>query len=182
MTQQSSPLSSLRSAVANLSRIAEMVSVSLFIGMFVLFVVAVAQRYVLTRPANWIDESILVLFLWTTFLTEALVLTDREQVTFDVIWDVAGPGLRRAIGLLAAALVAVIFGLAAPTIIDYVTFLWRERTSALQWRLDWVYSCFIIYWLAVIVRAVDKLLRLGSRDWQTQVQNVAPDEKANVLG
>lgn len=168
--------------MALLSRGAEVISVTMFIGMFVLFVVSVAQRYVLARPANWIDESILVLFLWTTFLTEALVLSEREQVTFDVIWDVAGPGLRRAIGLLASALIVVIFTLAAPTIIDYVAFLWREQTSALQWRLDWVYACFIIYWLAVIVRAADKLLHLGSRDWQKQVQDVAPDEKANVLG
>ena len=154
----------------------------MFIGMFVLFVVSVVQRYVLVRPVNWVDESILILFLWSTFLTEALVLSEREQVTFDVVWDLAGPGLRRAIALLAASLVAVIFGLAAPTIVDYVAFLWREKTNALEWRLDWVYSCFIIYWLAVIVRAIDKLLRLGSRDWRTEVQDLAPDEKANVLG
>lgn len=175
-------LGTIRAGVRRISRAAEAVSVALFIGMFVLFVVSVVQRYVLVRPVNWVDESILILFLWSTFLTEALVLTEREQVTFDVIWDVAGPGLRRAIGLLAAALVAVIFILAAPTIVDYVGFLWREKTNALEWRLDWVYSCFVIYWLAVIVRAVDKLLLLGSGQWREHVKDVAPDEKANVLG
>jgi TRAP-type C4-dicarboxylate transport system permease small subunit len=175
-------LTAIRAAVRRLSGAAQAVSVAMFIAMFVLFVVSVIQRYVLVRPVNWVDESILILFLWSTFLTEALVLGEREQVTFDVIWDVAGPGLRRAIGLLAAALVAVIFTLAAPTIIDYVTFLWRERTNALEWRLDWVYSCFIIYWLAAIVRAVDKWMRLASNDWRAHVQDVAPDEKANVLG
>lgn len=175
-------LSTIRAGVRRISRAAEAVSVALFIGMFVLFVVSVVQRYVLVRPVNWVDESILILFLWSTFLTEALVLTDREQVTFDVIWDVAGPGLRRAIGLLAAALVAVIFTLAAPTIIDYVAFLWREKTNALEWRLDWVYSCFVIYWLAVIVRAIDKFLLLSAGPWRDQVKDVAPDEKANVLG
>jgi len=88
----------------------------------------------------------------------------------------------RFIGLLAAALVAVIFTLAAPTIVDYVTFLWREKTNALEWRLDWVYSCFIIYWLAVIVRAIDKLALLGSSGWREHVKDLAPDAKANVLG
>lgn len=175
-------LATVRAGVQRLSRVAQAISVAMFIGMFVLFVVSVIQRYVLVRPVNWVDESILILFLWSTFLTEALVLGEREQVTFDVVWDLAGPGLRRAIGLLAAGLVAVIFTLAAPTIIDYVMFLWREKTNALEWRLDWVYSCFIIYWLAVIVRAVDKFLLLGSRDWRAHVQDAAPDEKANVLG
>lgn len=175
-------LSTVRAGVQQISRWAQWLAVGMFIGMFVLFVVSVVQRYVLVRPVNWVDESILILFLWSTFLTEALVLSEREQVTFDVIWDLAGPGLRRAIGLLAAGLVALIFGLAAPTIVDYVTFLWREKTNALEWRLDWVYSCFIIYWLAVIVRAIDKLMRLGSDQWRSEVQNIAPDAKANVLG
>jgi TRAP-type transport system small permease protein len=175
-------LLALRAGGRRISQIAQWISVGMFIGMFVLFVVSVIQRYVLVRPVNWVDESILILFLWSTFLTEALVLREREQVTFDVIWDLAGPGLRRAIGLLAAALVAVIFTLAAPTIVDYVTFLWREKTSALEWRLDWVYSCFIIYWLAVIVRAIDKLALLTSSSWREHVKDLAPDAKANVLG
>jgi len=165
-----------------LSRYAEWVSVGMFIGIFGLFVVSVFQRYVLVRPVNWVDEVILILFLWSTFLTEALVLREREQVTFDVIWDVAGPRARRAIGLLAAAMVAAIFILAAPTIWSYVTFLWREKTNALEWRLDWVYSCFLIYWLAVIVRSMDKLLVLSSARWPEHVRDVAPDEKTNVLG
>ena len=175
-------LSTVRAGVRRISRAAQAVSVALFIGMFVLFVVSVVQRYVLVRPVNWVDEIILMLFLWSTFLTEALVLREREQVTFDVIWDVAGPRTRRAIGLLAAAIVAVIFILAAPTIWSYVTFLWREKTNALEWRLDWVYSCFLIYWLAVIVRSLDKLLVLSSARWPEHVRDVAPDEKTNVLG
>ena len=88
----------------------------MFIGIFVLFVVSVFQRYVLVQPVNWVDEAILILFLWSTFLTEALVLSEREQVTFDVVWDAAGPRTRRAIGLLAAVLVGLLFVLAAPTI------------------------------------------------------------------
>ena len=98
-------LLALRAGGRRISQIAQWISVGMFIGMFVLFVVSVIQRYVLVRPVNWVDESILILFLWSTFLTEALVLREREQVTFDVIWDLAGPGLRRAIGLLAAGLI-----------------------------------------------------------------------------
>jgi len=66
------------------------------------------------------------------------------------------PQGRRAIGLAGSALIAVLFILAAPTVLSYVTFLWREKTDALEWRLDYVYSCFLIYWLAVIVRAIDR--------------------------
>ena len=57
----------------------------------------------------------------------------------------------------AALAVAVMFLIALPTVFDYVRFLWRERTNALQWRLDFVYFCFVVFWVAVIVRAVIKL-------------------------
>lgn len=164
------------------SKGAEWLTVAMFIGIFVLFVVTVFQRYVLAQPVNWVDEVILILFLWSTFLTEALVLSEREQVTFDVVWDMAGPRVRRAIGLLASVLVVVLFVLAAPTIWSYVTFLWREKTNALEWRLDWVYSCFLIYWVAVIVRSIDKLLLLSSSRWSEHVDDVRADEKTNVLG
>ena len=172
----------LRQVVQRLRRYAEWVTAGMFIGIFVLFVVSVFQRYVLVQPVNWVDEAILILFLWSTFLTEALVLSEREQVTFDVVWDSAGPRTRRAIGLLAAVLVGLLFVLAAPTILSYVTFLWREKTNAMEWRLDWVYSCFLVYWLAVIVRALDKFLLLASNGWREHVAGIRVDEKANVLG
>ncbi len=165
-----------------LGQYAEWISAGMFVGIFVLFLVSVFQRHVLSQPVNWVDEVILMLFLWSTFLTEALVLRDREQVTFDVVWGMAGPRTRRVIGLLAASLVGVLFILAAPTIWSYVTFLWREKTNALEWRLDWVYSCFLVYWLGVIVRSIDKFWVLCSPSWSDHVQDVPADEKANVLG
>lgn len=172
----------LRRRFLSALRVAQWVSVAMFIGIFVLFVTAVVQRYVLQRPVQWVDEAIMLLFLWSTYLTEAFVLREREQVTFDVLWDQCGPRARRAIGLLASALIVLLFGLAAPTIWSYVAFLWRERTDALQWRVDLVFSCFFVYWIAVIVRALDRFVLFASRDWREQVRDVQPDEKANVLG
>jgi TRAP-type transport system small permease protein len=175
-------IQAVRSKVHAFSRWAEWLTVSMFIGIFVLFVVSVFQRYVLVQPVNWVDESILILFLWSTFLTEALVLNNREQVTFDVVWDQCGPKGRRAIGLIAAGLIALLFALSAPTIWGYVAFLWREKTNALEWRLDYVYFCFVIYWLAVIVRAVDRIVLLSSDQWSEHVKDQKADEKTNVLG
>lgn len=175
-------INAIRAKCHALSRGAEWLTVSMFIGIFVLFVVSVFQRYVLVQPVNWVDETILILFLWSTFLTEALVLGEREQVTFDVIWDQCGPVGRRFIAMTASFLIAVLFTLSAPTIWGYVTFLWREKTNALEWRLDYVYACFVMYWLAVIVRAVDRLLLLSSPEWADHVKDQKPDEKTNVLG
>jgi TRAP-type C4-dicarboxylate transport system permease small subunit len=168
--------------VRGLAKAAEAVSTAAFIAMFVLFLAGIFARYVLGRPIVWSDELIMVIFLWMVFLTEAFVITEREQVTFDGIYDFLGERGRRIIQMLGALVIAVIFLIALPTVFDYVRFLWRERTNALQWRLDIVYFCFVIFWAAVVVRALLKLIRLAGPNWRDNVAVTPPDERANVLG
>ena len=164
------------------TRAAEVVSTLAFAAMFVLFLAGIFARYVLGKPLAWSDELIMVIFLWVVFLTEAFVITEREQVTFDGVYDLVGERVRRIIQATGALLIAVMFIIALPTVLDYVRFLWRERTNALQWRLDLVYSCFVIYWTAVIVRALFKLVRLAGPNWRDEVAPVRADERGNVLG
>ena len=172
----------LKRTLTRSSKLAEWISVGMFFAIFVLFIVGVVMRYGFARPLDWADELILVLFLWTTFLTEALVLSEREQVMFDVVYDLCGPPGRRGIGLAGSALVAALFLAALPTIFGYITFLWRERTTVMQWRLDLVYACFMVYWVAVCVRAIAKFAALCGSNWREQVALVQPDERADVLG
>ena len=165
-----------------LSKTAEAASALAFAAMFLLFLAGVFTRYVLNSPLVWSDELIMILFLWMVFLTEAFVITEREQVTFDGIYELVGERWRRLILATGALLIAVMFLIALPTVFGYVNFLWRERTPALQWRLDVVYLCFVVFWAAVVVRAVLKLVRLVGPNWRDEVAIVSADERANVLG
>jgi TRAP-type C4-dicarboxylate transport system permease small subunit len=173
---------SITNALARGSKVAEWISVGMFFAIFVLFIAAVVMRYVFVRPIEWADEFILILFLWTTFLTEALVLTEREQVTFDVVYDLCRAPARRGIGLVSSAIVTALFLAAMPTVFSYITFLWRERTPVMEWRLDIIFSCFMVYWVAVCIRASAKFVALLGADWQNHVATVELDERANVLG
>ena len=160
---------------------AEAVSTAAFAAMFVLFIAGVVMRYAFGQPLQWSDELITVIFIWIVFVTEALVITEREQITFDAIYDILGERARRIVVAAASLIIAGLFLAALPTIVDYVRFLYRERTSALQWRLDIVYACFAVYWCAVIVRAIAKLVRLLGRDWRSEVE-VTPDHATNLIG
>jgi TRAP-type transport system small permease protein len=164
------------------NRTAEIISTLAFAAMFVLFLAGIFARYVLGKPLAWSDELIMVIFLWMVFLTEAFVITEKEQVTFDGIYDLVGERSRRIIQAAGALAIGVMFLIALPTIYDYVRFLWREKTNALQWRLDVVYFCFVVYWAAVIARAALKLVRLSGPHWRNEVATVSADERANVLG
>jgi len=159
----------------------EALSTLAFAAMFALFLAGIFARYVLGKPLAWSDELIMVIFLWVVFLTEAFVITEREQVTFDGIYDLAGERMRRFILAAGSLAIGIMFLIALPTVFDFVTFLWRERTNALQWRLDIVYFCFVIYWAAVIVRAAFKLVRLAGPNWRDEV-TASSDGSTNVLG
>ena len=165
-----------------LATTAEAISATVFAAMFLLFLAGVFARYVLGKPLVWSDELIMIIFLWTVFVTEALVITEREQITFDAFYDLLGERGRRVIQASGALVVAAMFLAALPTVLDYVQFLRRERTNALQWRLDAVYFCFVVFWVAVIVRAAMKLVRLAGPNWRQQVVVAQADERTGVLG
>jgi len=66
-------------------------------------------------------------------------------------------------------LVGGIFVWALPGTLDYLMFLWRERTPVLSLRLDLVYSCFGIFMIAVVIRqAVSAVKLLGPR-WRRHI-------------
>ena len=83
--------------LASLAKAAEAASALAFAAMFVLFLAGIFARYVLGKPLAWSDELIMVIFLWVVFLTEAFVITEREQVTFDGVYDLVGERARRII-------------------------------------------------------------------------------------
>lgn len=172
----------LKRLTAAFTRTAEVASTLAFAAMFFLFLAGVFARYVLGKPISWSDELIMVIFLWMVFLTEAFVITEKEQVTFDGIYDIVGERTRRFIQAAGALLIGVMFIIALPTVYEFVRFLWRERTNALQWRLDVVYFCFVIYWASVVIRAAFKLVRLAGPNWRDEVTIPSADERANVLG
>src|SRR6476620_11641961 len=104
------------------TKAAEIVSTLAFAAMFVLFLAGIFARYVLGKPLAWSDELIMVIFLWVVFLTEAFVITEREQVTFDGIYDLVGERWRRLILATGALLIGVMFLVALPTVFGYVRF------------------------------------------------------------
>ena len=150
-------------------RLANAVACLLFAAVFLIFVYKIAMRYLAHDAVAWGDEIAVVLFIWIIFWANAFVVEDKRQITFDLFYRHLSPHGQRVAAMLRLAIVAGIFLYAAPGAIDYIQFLWRERTPVLQWRLDIVYSCFGIFMLAVILRSVWRLAGLAGRNWRAQI-------------
>jgi hypothetical protein len=63
-----------------------------------------------------------------------------------------------------------------------VLFLWREKTDVLEFRLDFVFSCFIIYIVMVVIRLVAQLIEYCGPHWREHVGASDVDPNTNVIG
>ncbi len=172
----------MRRIVAGIRGTVEAIAMAMVAVMFVVTLAGVAGRYLFNAPISWADELGMILLLWSVFLTDAFVTRDQDHIAFDMVWDRASPQGRRWLLLIQTALFGVLFAFALPTIVDYVLFLWRERTSALEWRLDFVFSCFAIYMAMLVVRLADKFVRALGSGWRAEVADTDPAQTANILG
>jgi TRAP-type C4-dicarboxylate transport system permease small subunit len=55
-------------------------------------------------------------------------------------------------GIVMAVTIVILYGLSFPATLSYVEFMKVERTSYLRIRLDHLYSIYVVFVVAIIVR------------------------------
>ena len=135
-----------------LRRRAENVSALLLLAMFVCFIIQIAARYVFNYPLGWTDEVSVLCWIWCTLWGAAFVLREKDEVRFDIIYSAASENTRRIFTIITGIAAIALFGIALPAVFSYVTFLKVERSAYLGIRLDYLYSIYLLFSLAVIVR------------------------------
>ena len=165
----------LSTALSWLHRRAENVAALMLAVMFGSFILQVVFRYLLNLPVGWASELTIVMWLWVVLWGAAFVLREEDEVRFDVLYGGAGPRLRRAMTAIAAIALIFLYGYSLPAVWDYVTFMKIQETSYLDIRYDWLYSIYILFAVATLIRYGWLLYgALGGRP-----QSVA---KANAVG
>jgi TRAP-type C4-dicarboxylate transport system permease small subunit len=128
-----------------MKRLPSAIAAALIAAVLLAVVVGVARRYLFGAPLAWGDELAAVLFVWAVFWTAAFAVPLGEHVAFDLAFEALPPGARRALAIGVSFAVGLALLAALPKTVNFVAFLWRERTPALQWRLDYVYACFPMF-------------------------------------
>jgi C4-dicarboxylate transporter DctQ subunit len=146
--------SSLRTLGAWLARRAENILAAMMAAMFLAFLLQIAFRYLLGLPIGWTHEISVVLWIWMVLWGASFVVTEREEIRFDVIYGAVGPGTRRVMALITAIALIALYTISFPAVLDYVTFMKVERTSYLKIRFDWLFSIYIIFVVATIIRYI----------------------------
>jgi TRAP-type C4-dicarboxylate transport system permease small subunit len=152
-----------------LRRLADGVACAMFAAVFLIFNYKIFTRYFEHDEAVWADEVLVILFIWIIFWANSFLMPEREQITFDLVYRLLPAPAKRAVALARAVLIGGIFLWALPGSLDYIRFLWREHTPVLNLPLDYVYSCFGLFLIAIVVRSTASAIKLLGPRWHDQI-------------
>jgi TRAP-type C4-dicarboxylate transport system permease small subunit len=142
----------MRNAAAWLRRRAENVAAAMVAVMFAAFVVQIVFRYFFNFPVGWTSELSVVMWLWLVLWGAAFVVKESEEIRFDLLSELAGRRARIAMGIAAALALVALYGASLMPSLDYVAFMKVEKSSYLKIRMDWLFSIYVVFLVAVIVR------------------------------
>ena len=135
-----------------LRRRAENVMVALLTVMFATFIVQIFARYVLNRPVGWSEEVIITAWLWTVLWGAAFVISEREEVRFDIIYSGLTARVRRIFTVITGITLIALYGISLPASYAYVSFMKVERSAYLHVPINWLYAVYVIFVVACIGR------------------------------
>jgi TRAP-type C4-dicarboxylate transport system permease small subunit len=161
-------IASMRATGPWLARRAENVAAAMLAFMFLAFILQIAFRYLVSLPTGWTHELSVMLWIWLVLWGAAFVVSEREEIRFDIIYGAVGPGARRVMCVITALALVTLYLVSLPAVIDYVTFMKVQRTAYLKVPFDLLFSIYIVFVIAVVVRYVWLA-------WQA-VRGVAPEE------
>lgn len=137
-----------------LRRRAENVLAALLGVMFLAFLVQIVFRYLLNFPMGWTSELTVITWVWGVLWGASLVVKEREEVRFDLLYGALGLRARRAASICTGVAIVVLYAMSLPATVDYVRFMKVERTAYLKIRFDHLFSMYVLFVVAVIVRYV----------------------------
>ena len=150
----------LLKAGTSFQRFSQLVAAGLIALIFVAFVVQIVFRYVFNFPVGWTSELSVAAWLWLVLWGAAFVLKEEEEIRFDLISGQAGRRTRIVMGIVTSVSIVILFGMSLPAAFSYVTFMKVESSSYLKVRFDWLFSIYLIFSVAVIVRYLGNLGQL----------------------
>lgn len=150
----------MREAGAWLRRRAENVAAAMLAVMFAAFIIQIAFRYLFNFPIGWTSELTVVMWLWLVLWGSAFVLGEKEEIRFDLVYSAVGHRARIAMAFVFSVSIVLLYGASLAASYAYVSFMKVEKSSYLKIRMDWLYSIYLIFLVAVILRYVWLLWQL----------------------
>jgi C4-dicarboxylate transporter DctQ subunit len=135
-----------------LQRRAENVVAGMLAIMFIAFIAQIVARYFFNFPTGSMSELTVTAWLWMVLWGAAFVLKENDEIRFDLVYSSVRPRVRRVMAIVMCLALLVLYGASLPATVKYVTFMKVERTDYLHIRRDVLYSIYVIFLVAILVR------------------------------
>lgn len=132
---------------------ADLIGGSLFLTLFIVFVIQVTARFGFNRPMAWTDEAAVILYVWVILWSAAFVVPEREHVAFDLIWNSVNLPTRKVMRVAGNLLIGGVALYGIPATWDYVHFMKRESSPVLGISFMLVFLPFVLLLVALVVRS-----------------------------
>jgi C4-dicarboxylate transporter DctQ subunit len=161
----------MRSATKAITRLGEFIAAIMMAAMFATFILQVFIRY--TARTEWIAKTIpifdpnlygwtlefcLVLWIWLVFWGSALIVRERDHVSFDLIYTSVSPKIRKWMAICSCLVISAGFLWVLEPTWEKFYILRLKRTATLSNLFgDWIrvrdiYSIFFLFLLSVSSR------------------------------
>jgi C4-dicarboxylate transporter DctQ subunit len=142
----------VRKAAVWLQRRAENVLAALLGVMFAAFMVQIVFRYFFNLPTGWTTELTLITWLWLVLWGAAFVVRESEEIRIDLVASMVSRRTRLVMALVACVAIIALYVISLPATVSYVTFMKVEKSAYLKIPMDWLYSIYVVFVVAVVVR------------------------------
>lgn len=135
-----------------LRRRAENVAVVLLATVFISFILQILFRYVLSWPVGWTLEVSTLAWMWLVLWGAAFIVTERDEIRFDIVYSTVSARTRRGFAIVTGIILVGLLVVSLPATVDYILFMRVEKASYIDIRLDYLFSVYVLFALAAIVR------------------------------
>lgn len=140
------------SAFAWLRARAENVLALMMAVMFTAFILQVIFRYLVNLPLAWTEEVCVFMWMWGILWGAGLVLSDREEIRFDIVYTHVSKRWQRWMTALSSGGWVIIALASVPASWAYIRFMGREQSAAMGIRMDLVFALYIVFLVAMVAR------------------------------
>jgi TRAP-type C4-dicarboxylate transport system permease small subunit len=152
-------------------------------ALFFVFLVQIAARYLFNIPMGWTVEVSLTLWLWLVFWGGGFCLRPSDHIRFDMLYLSVSRPTQRIFGGLAALLIVGAFAISFMPTLDYVDFYKIKRSNTLGVRLNYVFSIYILFMIAIMARYAYVLINFvrGKEEVQGTISSYTHHDEGSVV-
>lgn len=124
----------------------------MMVVMMTSFLYQIVVRYGFGGATPWAEEICVIMWIWSILWCTAVVSRPSDDIRIDIVTVKASPMGRRVLEGLCSVALIVLFAIGLPGAWNYVSFMKIETTPAMGLRYHWIFSVYILFAVAVIVR------------------------------